>query len=126
MFKPFLFHLMGSWKPTSKHTHPHPLLNLYREINSWIFWILFFFFSHRLRDGKQVLSVCPIESSPLTACLNLPESNTFVLGTLQNEVALYQIDCCRLDNGAHVHDDNITALGKQFCQFLLETSNDIQ
>ncbi|XP_046634671.1 protein FAN-like [Daphnia pulicaria] len=67
--------------------------------------------AYKLREGKQVLSVCPIESSPLTACLNLPGSNAFVLGTLQNEVALYQIDCCRLDNVTHVHDDNITALG---------------
>lgn len=79
--------------------------------------INFFFLLRRLRDGKQVLSVCPIESSPLTACLNLPGSNAFILGTLQNEVALYQIDCCRLDNVTHVHDDNITALGKQFHKF---------
>lgn len=67
----------------------------------------------RLRNGKQVLSVNPIESNPLTACLCLPESNALLLGTLQNEVALYQIDCCRLDNVASVHDDNVTALGKQ-------------
>ncbi|KAI9565432.1 hypothetical protein GHT06_009224 [Daphnia sinensis] len=66
---------------------------------------------YKLRNGKQVLSVNPIESNPLTACLCLPESNALLLGTLQNEVALYQIDCCRLDNVASVHDDNVTALG---------------
>ena len=32
------------------------------------------------------------------------------MGTLQNEVALYQIDCCRLDSVVPAHDDYITAL----------------
>lgn len=52
-----------------------------------------------------------MECCPLTACLALPDSNTVVLGTLQNEIAAYQIDCCRLESAANVHDDNITALG---------------
>lgn len=66
----------------------------------------------RLSDGKQVLSVNPLDYSPLTACLSLADSNLLILGTMQNEVALYQVDCCRLDSVAQVHDDNITALGK--------------
>ena len=68
----------------------------------------------RLTEGKQILSVNPVESSPLTACLNIPNSSQVILGTLQNEVALYQIDCCRLECVAQVHDDNITSLGMTF------------
>ena len=67
--------------------------------------------SIRLSEGKQTLSVNPVESSPLTVCLCVPNSNLVVLGTLQNEIALYQLDCCRLESVAHVHDDSITALG---------------
>lgn len=66
---------------------------------------------YKLTEGKQILSVNPVESSPLTACLNIPNSSQVILGTLQNEVALYQIDCCRLECVAQVHDDNITSLG---------------
>jgi len=55
-----------------------------------------------------------VESSPLTACINIPNSSLVILGTLQNEVALYQVDCCRLECVAQVHDDNITSLGVTF------------
>lgn len=64
-----------------------------------------------MSDGKQTLSVNPVESSPLTTCLSIPNSNIVVLGTLQNEVALYQLSYCRLESVAHVHDDSITTLG---------------
>lgn len=66
---------------------------------------------YKLSDGKQTLSVNPVESSPLTTCLSIPNSNIVVLGTLQNEVALYQLSYCRLESVAHVHDDSITTLG---------------
>lgn len=74
---------------------------------------------HRLSDGHQILSVRPVEAgSPLTACLCLPglpaSSSVVVLGTLQNELAIFQVDCCRLDVVAVAHDDCITAFGKFF------------
>lgn len=63
-----------------------------------------------MEDGKQVLSVNPADSSPLTAYLPLPESSTIVLGTLQNEIAFYELGCCRLENISSVHDDRVTSL----------------
>lgn len=77
---------------------------------------------YRLTDGKQILSVNPIDSSPLTTCLSLPDSNVVVLGTLQNEVALYQLDCCRLDSVGVVHDDCVTSLGI-WCLYLYLTTH---
>ena len=68
---------------------------------------------HRLSDGQQMLSIRPIESgSPLTALFNLPDSDAVVLGTLQNEIAIFQLDCCRLESAIVAHDDVVTALGK--------------
>lgn len=81
----------------------------YCMTNVWPDLTVLFFY--RLENGKQVLSVNPASSSPLTAYLPLPESNTIVLGTLQNEIALYQLDCCRLEHIFGAHDDHVTALG---------------
>ncbi|KAL1493970.1 hypothetical protein ABEB36_009649 [Hypothenemus hampei] len=77
-----------------------------------------------LIQNRQVRSA-NIGSMPLSSCIELPDSNTVVIGSWDNQILLYDMDYGRVTITALAHEDKITCLvyGKQ-SSLLLSGSGD--